>query len=75
MLVHKAVKSVFTVLIWKMKYGSSVKIGFPLAMEKVTLEKDREATVILGKKNTEQGSFLSGLQGTGKAFDRSTLLF
>ena len=42
MLVFKAVKSVFAVFLWKMKYGSGVKAGFPQAMEKVTLEKDRE---------------------------------
>lgn len=66
MLVLKAVKSVFTVLIWEMKYGSSVKIGFPQAMEKVTLEKDRAATVVLGEKIQNRGAFYLGCKGQGR---------
>lgn len=66
MLIFKAIKSVWTALIWKIKYGSSIKVAFPQAMEKVTLEKDKYAVIILKEKIQNRGAFYLGCKGQGR---------
>lgn len=63
--IIKGFKSVFYVVLWKLKYGNGIHAGFPLGFEKMTLEKDKEAKVFLGKKIQNRGYFYVGCKGKG----------
>lgn len=64
--IVKGLKSVFYRILWKLKYGSGIRAGFPLGLEKVTLQKDREAKVLLGKKVQNRGYFYIGCREKGE---------
>ncbi len=66
MLILKAVKSSLRILIWKIRYGNKVKADFPQAMEKVKLEKDKDAVVILNAKIQNRGALYLGCKGRGR---------
>ena len=46
----KVIKSMFYLLSWKVVYGKNIIVKFPLALEKVKIEKDRTARIVLGEK-------------------------
>ncbi len=61
-----AVKSIFYLGIWKLRYGSGMKISFPQGMEKVKLEKDKGAAIRMGEKIQNRGAIYIGCKGEGK---------
>lgn len=63
--IIKGLKSVFYVIIWKLKFGSGIQAEFPLGLERVTLEKDRKAKVSLGKKVQNRGYLYIGCREKG----------
>ncbi len=62
----KVLKSVFYTILWKLRYGKKIEIGFPLGLEKVTLEKDKDATVFLGEKIQNRGYLYIGCREKGR---------
>lgn len=61
----KVIKSTFRTLIWKIRYGSKLHVTLPLALEHVTLEKDKDAEVVLGEKVQNRGMFYLGAKEKG----------
>lgn len=66
MLVLRAVGSGIRALVWKIRYGRRLKIGFPQALKRVTLEIDKEAEVILGERLQNRGELYLGCKEQGK---------
>lgn len=50
---------------WKLKYGSRIQVNFPLGIEKVTIEIDRNARVNLGEKIQNRGCLYLGCKEEG----------
>lgn len=65
-MIIKVIKSMFRALGWKIRYGSKVSVKLPVALEKVTLEKDKEATLVIGNKVQNRGSLYLGCKEQGK---------
>lgn len=65
-LIIRVVMSTFFICLCKLKYGSKIQIAFPQGLEKVYLEKDKEASIELGEKIQNRGSFYIGCRGQGK---------
>lgn len=61
----KVIKSSIRVLLWKIRYGKSVHVGILQALEKVKLEKDKEASFTLGEKTQNRGYLYLGCKGIG----------
>lgn len=66
MLIWKAVKSIFYIGYWKLRYGNKVKTAWPQAMEKVTLEKDKNGILRLGERIQNRGDLYLGIKGSGR---------
>lgn len=66
MLIWKAMKSSWLMLIWKIRHGNKIKISFPQALERVTLEKDKEAVIVMAEKIQNRGALYLGCKGNGK---------
>lgn len=64
--VVKGVKSVFYTLWWKLKFGKKIQIGFPMGLERVILEKDRQARIFLGQRIQNRGSLYIGCKEKGE---------
>lgn len=64
--VVKGINSVLYTVLWKLKYGNSIQIGFPMGFEKITLEKDRKARISFGKKIQNRGYFYIGCKENGE---------
>lgn len=64
-MFFKVIKSSICVLLWKIRYGKSAHIAILQAMEKVNLEKDKEASIILGEKTQNRGYLYLGCKGKG----------
>lgn len=65
-LIVRVIKSTLYICFWKLKYGRKIRIGFPQGLEKVKLEKDREAEIRMGEKIQNRGFFYIGCKGQGK---------
>ena len=65
-LIARTVKSTLLICLWKLKYGRKIQAGFPQGLQKVRLEKDREASIRLGEKIQNRGSFYIGCRGQGR---------
>lgn len=64
-MLFKVIKSSIATLIWKIRYGNNIRIAMPQAMEKVKLEKDKDAVIILREKIQNRGYFYLGCKGKG----------
>lgn len=64
-MLFKVVKTTVLSFIWKIRYGKKICIAIPLALEKIKLEKDKEAVIILGKKTQNRGYCYLGCKGNG----------
>lgn len=53
-------------LFWKVRYGKKIAVSFPLALEKVKLEIDKDAEFRLGKKVQNRGVLYIGCKERGK---------
>lgn len=51
---------------WKLKYGRGITVKFPIALEKVTLEKDKDAELWIDSKVQNRGNLYLGCKGNGK---------
>ena len=65
-LIVRVIKSTLYICFWKLKYGRKIRIGFPQGLERVKLEKDREAEIRLGERIQNRGFFYIGCKGQGK---------
>lgn len=65
-VIWKAFKSIFYCLKWKICYGNKIKTRFPQGLEKVSLEKDREAFIKLGEKIQNRGNFYISCRKQGE---------
>lgn len=65
-MVIKVLKSVFRTLGWKVRYGRTISVELPVALEKVTLEKDKEARLWIGSKVQNRGNLYLGCKEQGK---------
>lgn len=61
-----AFKSIFYICGWKIRYGSRIKTAFPLGLEKIKLEKDKKALIILGEKIQNRGALYIGCKKDGQ---------
>ena len=65
-MIGKVIKSTFRGLVWKVKYFRGIEIQWPVALEKVTLEKDKEAKLVMGHRVQNRGNLYLGCKGRGK---------
>lgn len=65
-MLMKVLKSMFYSLAWKVKYGKNIVVKFPFALEKVNIEKDRAARIVLGEKVQNRGNLYLGCKDKGK---------
>ena len=66
MLVIKVIKSMLVSVFWKIRYGKRLSVFFPVALEKVKLEMDKETALWIGKKVQNRGAFYIGCKEQGK---------
>lgn len=64
-MLFKVIKSGMSALIWKIRYGRNIHVAMPQAMEKVKIEKDKDAVITLGEKIQNRGYFYLGCKGEG----------
>lgn len=64
--IIKGIKSVWYTIWWKLRFGKTIQIGFPMGLEKVFLEKDRRAEIVLGERMQNRGSLYIGCREQGK---------
>jgi len=65
-VVIKVMKSIMRTLFWKICYGRKVSVKFPVALENVKLEKDKEAKIFIGEKVQNRGNLYFGCKNSGK---------
>lgn len=61
-----AVKSIFYIMWWRLRYGSGIRIPMVQGLERVRLEKDRDAQIQLGEKVQNRGELYLGCKGKGR---------
>lgn len=64
-MLFRAVKSSILALVWKIRYGKNIHVKMPQAMEKVHLEKEKDAVILLGCKIQNRGYFYLGCKEKG----------
>lgn len=62
----KVIMSAIKIFIWKICYGRKIQIRFPVAFEKVKIEKDKEANIYIGEKVQNRGNLYLGCKNKGK---------
>lgn len=65
-LIVRTAKGTLFGCLWKLKYGLKIRIGFPQGLEKVRMEKDKEAEIRLGERIQNRGGLYIGCKGQGK---------
>lgn len=65
-LIYKAVKSIFYIGGWKLRYGRRIQAAFPQGMEKVRVEIDKNAVIRLGERIQNRGALYIGCKEEGK---------
>ena len=65
-LIYKVIKTTLHVIFWKIKYGKRISVAVPVALDKVKLEKDKEAEIVIGEKVQNRGTIFLGCKQQGK---------
>lgn len=66
MLLIKVFKGMLYSLFWKIAYGKKIKLSIPVALEKVNMEKDKEAGICIGEKVQNRGYLYLGCKNKGE---------
>lgn len=64
MLGKVLVSTLFT-LFWKIRYGVKIKVSLPVAFEKVRIDKDKNAEIMIGQKVQNRGTLYLGCKEEG----------
>lgn len=64
-MLYKVIKSSIRVLLWKIRYGKAIHVAALQALEKVKLEKDKNASFVLGAKTQNRGYLYLGCKEKG----------
>lgn len=65
-LALRTVKSTVNICLWKLKYGSKMQADFPLGLEGVRIEIDKNAHIHLRRKIQNRGNIYIGCKGEGR---------
>lgn len=66
MLYYKVIKCLLRTMIWKLRYGKKISVAFPIGLDKVKLEKDKDAYISIGERTQNRGNIFFGCKGKGK---------